>query len=1830
VAEALADARDVPIGEAYDAVEATIEDGPLVEHDDGALGTVRIADPRAYAPDEDAPRPLAQYEHAGYAWDDDPERHLALDAAVRLTASRWGPPFDTGIDEADGEWWQEAYDCAVIAAETAIVDALVATEAELDVDHRDDEGGDTGEVDVSGETDIKTPEEPGKSGSTPTPDAAEGDANEHDADSDLKERSLEAFAAAIEFFHNQLDRDISDEFDGAPDTPREYYEERRGWDAETIADKRLGYAPADDMALLEHLMREGFDGDDIQGTGLFYEDLTPHFKGRYVLPYFDEDGRPVYAISRSLNHHEDGHRDDPKGDQKYTKAIKTKDRSHVDEPIYGAETLTDDTDRLLVAGGIADAITLHEAGYACISPVTTVRFKSKHEPRVVEFVEEYDLDGVYMLNDAERPSVDKTELGEGETADRIGDVLTIMQNGEGLRGAFGNAEFLLDEGVDPYLVELPGGDDDLRKLDPDDLVKEDWASVETLLTAARHANHHDAYQDWAANRRDREVRDAMQMGDRSGSHDGDTTDLFDLGFTDVAPLSLGDRQNNPLGHHGDSEGYFVCAEKNGFVHGYDHKYNVAYNALSYLLCDADERRADDPNGPLDEEEIFVAWRHAKEHGHLTEDDPVPFGALREVAVRDGVVERDALVERESDGDSGGSYLGFPDASAYNAALRHVEDTYGVDPGREPATPGSSDDEEHTTDPRDLFDEPVVVEPRDAWRAAGAVRPDDLDPDEGDHELPLDVTDDGEAWVTDDGHRVDGVVRAVAIAERLVAGPDEDLDADTFDEAYQRARRFYGAPVPEYVDETTATEQRWILQGALRQIDHTYLDRIRSPVTGLGEGDVVAEINPTWEYSASGARILAFRSGWFYCREHEVALDPLRFVALEEGILGDCHDDLEGEAFLDAVDALRERGAPVPRYEGDAADHEAVLPEADDLLEEFTTDADRLQQARDETEVLVEEAAADSDSADLVTVLPALGKTTSTVKNAANRPTLYAAPRKELQQEVVEKAADHGVSAYILPVLAENHITRDAKAEGAAAVRADGQDLLRRRDELVERIESDIHPDPDPEDVDEDEVDLDRASCDTANGAHGDDWQVAVQVASELGYSPRYIHQHANALFGDDIPCTCDDEHDDTTECAYSRAWDRVADPDRPVDLLVGARTHAYVKSARTWYGRDSDDRVDVEPRTVAIDEYPADAYGQQFGSEAPAIAAWLATALRDGLDAQRDVLEADLWDTWVRDWVHGKPEALPELRHIDTHLAACRGLLEARDAAADLQAEDRPDAVEAFRKAVDDGLGRDADANDVFALADAALASVRENSLPDTVARELGAALDDVLDAVSDVDGALGDPDLTADGHHLGETFRDLVDDAIGGALEHGEDHALEAARDACRGGEAGTAALAVAADDPYAHPKAYLLLAGMVADGEVVETSQFRFDPTRPRTQLTRTTVDGATILFDRDHDGAYVLDPPEFTDTSGSDCPVVGLDATGRETLWSLAIGEDVAQRDIHDSARERREFLRDVLNLQVVQTSPVVNSYSSPKNTNFDGDVSLVRSVAQEYGSGRDGRLRANTLSSTTDPGVITTKKARGRLEDRIDSHTAAIDHYGNVTGSNALADCNLGAVLGSRHFSDVPVEKWAALAGEEVTRTGRGADLSYDSDVAEEFLGHMREDQTMQAVLRFGRDEEGALVFVHTSCIAEDLPVVADGAVVSAHSKAGVEVRDAMLPYLRRGRTFTVSDLLEDVDASRRTVQRKVREFERLGYLDVEETADGLANNITPGEDPGVGDVDLPDLGASPGLDPDESPEVEYNTGIVGVRDGEYTARRGTSGQRAQLPAPTAEAEGDPPG
>lgn len=170
-----------------------------------------------------------------------------------------------------------------------------------------------------------------------------------------------------------------------------------------------------------------------------------------------------------------------------------------------------------------------------------------------------------------------------------------------------------------------------------------------------------------------------------------------------------------------------------------------------------------------------------------------------------------------------------------------------------------------------------------------------------------------------------------------------------------------------------------------------------------------------------------------------------------------------------------------------------------------------------------------------------------------------------------------------------------------------------------------------------------------------------------------------------------------------------------------------------------------------------------------------------------------------------------------------------------------------------------------------------------------------------------------------------------------------------------------------------------LAPDGEegpatTIATEQLSFDPD-PGTRLQRVTFGRSTVLVDRNHHGAYVLAPPVFTAAGGNN-PVVGLDATGRRRLWELAIGRDVTVRDIHDSERERRAFLRNVYGLRVVQTSEHVNSYEGdPTGKNFDDDVAVVRQAAEAYGG---GALESGAELDDA-PAVVTTNH-EGRREHR----------------------------------------------------------------------------------------------------------------------------------------------------------------------------------------------------------------------------------------------------------
>lgn len=382
-----------------------------------------------------------------------------------------------------------------------------------------------------------------------------------------KDDVLQAFTYVIEYFHNQLDAKRACR-DGQITTARKYFEDERGWTPEIVGRARLGWAPTDETALRNPLQRQGFDDDAIRGTGLFTEDLRPLWRVHYVFPYFDADDRPVYAISRTADHAADWFQE-----QKYAKTIKTRDYSEVDEPIYGLETIREG-EPVLVTEGIADTITTHENRYPCVSPVTT-QFKHDDRERLIDILEERDVLRVYVVQDAEYPTVDVNIQNE----------LPVKQFGEGLRGAVATVAYLANHGIDTRIGEVL--QPDAEKVDLDDYLCNWNDDLTPILASAKPADHHPAYdpKEIAIDAAAREY-DVNELNPVDGS-DGAQSALFDLGIHDVTGLSRDYRGINPLGHHGDRENYFILIDERGVA--YDHKYKVAYNTLTYLLCGASER-----------------------------------------------------------------------------------------------------------------------------------------------------------------------------------------------------------------------------------------------------------------------------------------------------------------------------------------------------------------------------------------------------------------------------------------------------------------------------------------------------------------------------------------------------------------------------------------------------------------------------------------------------------------------------------------------------------------------------------------------------------------------------------------------------------------------------------------------------------------------------------------------------------------------------------------------------------------------------------------------------------------------------------------------------------------------------------------------------------------------------------------------------------------------------------------------------------------------------------------------------------------------------------------
>ena len=153
---------------------------------------------------------------------------------------------------------------------------------------------------------------------------------------------------------------------------------------------------------------------------------------------------------------------------------------------------------------------------------------------------------------------------------------------------------------------------------------------------------------------------------------------------------------------------------------------------------------------------------------------------------------------------------------------------------------------------------------------------------------------------------------------------------------------------------------------------------------------------------------------------------------------------------------------------------------------------------------------------------------------------------------------------------------------------------------------------------------------------------------------------------------------------------------------------------------------------------------------------------------------------------------------------------------------------------------------------------------------------------------------------------------------------------------------------------------------------------------------------------------------------------------------------------------------------------------------------------------------------------------------------------------------------------------------------GARTDY-GPVGNDIRQHMTEHETLQAALRFGRDEtvDGAIVYVHTNTLPEWVPIADEGRVVTTWSDGMREVLEALRDDAI-GTEWSTADVADHpaVSITERQVRTHLHRLADDGYLAV--TIDGCGFVWT---DDGLcqvndhGDVDLDPV------DPDEVGEEE---------------------------------------
>jgi hypothetical protein len=303
-------------------------------------------------------------------------------------------------------------------------------------------------------------------------------------------------------------------------------------------------------------------------------------------------------------------------------------------------------------------------------------------------------------------------------------------------------------------------------------------------------------------------------------------------------------------------------------------------------------------------------------------------------------------------------------------------------------------------------------------------------------------------------------------------------------------------------------------------------------------------------------------------------------------------------------------------------------------------------------------------------------------------------------------------------------------------------------------------------------------------------------------------------------------------------------------------------------------------------------------------------------------------------------------------------------------------------------------------------------------------------------------------------------------------------------------------------------------------------------------TQIQNRKVVHNKSDNHIHVLHSPKLDYAT----QVIGLDGTPSHRQWRLALGYSDRGDKRLDHRRvltdaERQQYIRNVLDLNIIQTTDNIYPYSSGHYVNVERDRVYLKTINDQYGA---------------EPVLFTSQSAESQYrQSNVMNHIESSEHFGNVRGDNQYKNTRLAAIVGSPHRGDEWVKKWSALSGKPTTRKGKGKQLTYTNG-GDEFLSQMREQEVLQTIMRVGRDSKGAIIYVHTGAIPEWTPI-AHGP-KSCYILNWTDTQQNIIQAVADIEDDTTADIVSHpaITCSSQYVTKQLHKMEEYDYISKEDT------------------------------------------------------------------------------